>query len=60
MAVEICPEDEWRAATATSVTLEDDDQTTTTSKVRTGRVVGITHRATLDVVACLDVVDEET
>ena len=35
------------------------DQTTTTSKVRTGRVVGITHRATLDVVACLDVVDEE-
>ena len=59
VAVEICPEDEWRAATATSVTLEDGDQTTTTSKVRTGRVVGITHRATLDVVACLDVVDEE-
>ena len=60
VAVEICPEDEWRAATATSSTLDDDDgTTTTTTRVRTGRVVGVTRRAALDVVACLDVADEE-
>lgn len=65
VAVEVEPESEWRASSVNTV-LEDEnvresDVSTSSSapRVRTGKVVGILRRASLDVVACLDATDEE-
>lgn len=66
VAVEVAPESEWCASRINTV-LEDEGvresdlsaSVSSSPKTRTGKIVGILRREVMDVVACLDSIDEE-